>query len=135
AGGNIYTPPIARFWPYEFGGRAGGLMGIPGKLELPKSAKDIAFIALPDVRNFKPAEHEDFQKLIKLPAQIVVNGAANEWPAGVKPKKKPIFLGGYDVASGEYAYRGYGPLTTLRPLGQFLNGWCTTGEAIAACTR
>src|SRR6266700_3690334 len=46
-GGELFTPDVAPYWPHEFGGRAGGFMGIRSGKELHRSPKNVAYFALP----------------------------------------------------------------------------------------
>src|SRR5688572_11152803 len=77
-GGKLYTPGIARWWSYEFCGRAGGMMGIPHNHEVPAGKKDIAYIALPHPGKWKHKEDEKFQALLASKSAIVVNGNPDE---------------------------------------------------------
>src|SRR5689334_4140078 len=63
AGGSLFTPRIGVYWPSEFGGRAGGLMGLRPADYVAESQSDVAFTTLPDPRRWKPSDDEKFQKL------------------------------------------------------------------------
>ena len=41
AGGNLFTPDLGTYWPSEFGGRAGGLMGLKPSNYVATSANDV----------------------------------------------------------------------------------------------
>src|SRR4051812_38568711 len=41
-GGELFNPAVNPFWPSEFGGRAGGFMGIHSRPTLHLSAKNVA---------------------------------------------------------------------------------------------
>lgn len=46
AGGYMTTPTLLPAWPSEFGGRAGGMMGIH---DFPRNGhRDVSYVALPD---------------------------------------------------------------------------------------
>ncbi len=126
-GGNLFTPQIGTYWPSEFGGRAGGLMGLKPADCLATSEHDVAYTTLPDPRRSKLADDPRWKKLIDSPAQIVINGAESESPH--VPVSRVQFLGGKGADEGPH------PLAPLRPFDQLVRGWLTTGEMIAACTR
>src|SRR5437764_1300016 len=50
AGGELYAPDVAKFWPSEFGGRAGGFMGIRNGAKVHESERNVAYFALPHPR-------------------------------------------------------------------------------------
>src|SRR5439155_19030746 len=74
AGGGLFTPDLGTYWPSEFGGRAGGLMGIKPANYLATSEHDVAFTTLPDPRTWKPQDDARWRRLIDSPAQIVIIG-------------------------------------------------------------
>src|SRR3954452_10405873 len=63
-GGNLFTPPVAKWWPSEFGGRAGGMMGLKPPSYQPTSKNDVAYFTLPDPRSWKPKEDQTFQRIL-----------------------------------------------------------------------
>src|SRR5689334_13067940 len=71
-GGSLYTPPVARFWPSEFGGRAGGLMGLRPSDYVAESKKDVAYFALP--RRWDDRSKEQLKKIAKSKAQLFAIG-------------------------------------------------------------
>ena len=71
AGGRFFAPKLAAFWPSEFGGRAGGFMGLARQLDRkPNRAKDIAYVALPDPARWDPANDKTLAGLLRSPAQV-----------------------------------------------------------------
>lgn len=121
AGGSLFTPKLGTYWPSEFGGRAGGLMGLKPPDYVPQSENDVAFTTLPDARRWKPGDDAAWQGLVASKAKIVVNGDD-------APTERALIIGG--SAPDEHPTRA-----GLRPFDQLLRGWLTTGELIAACTR
>ena len=136
AGGRFWVPKVARFWPSEFGGRAGGFMGMtrmPG--ERPSRKSDVVYIALPDPRHWDATKDETLAGLLRSKAQIFVNGREDELDAlGRAGKRVAAFTGGA-AEKGLYALDDRRPLAGLRHFDQFVRGWMTAGELIAACTR
>ena len=129
-GGNLFTPQIGTYWPSEFGGRAGGLMGLKPSDYLATSENDVAFTTLPDPRRTKLADDARWKTLIDSPAQIVINGAESEAPRSATSLATRVqYLGGAKADEGPH------PLAPLRPFDQIVRGWITAGEMIAACTR
>ena len=94
SGGRLFTPKVGPFWPSEFMNRAGGLMGIEPADAVPDREGDVAFIALPDERKWKPAEDAVFQQIVKSPAKIFAIGREADLPAGVDAKRFSGFTGG-----------------------------------------
>ena len=137
AGGALFAPDLGTFWPYEFGGRAGGLMGLAPSSYIARSSNDVAFTTLPDPRRANP-EDPRWRALIDSPAQIFINGTERDIPqhsAATLARRIQGFTGGAAATEGLYAKDALNPLIPLRPFDQLLRGWITTGELIAACTR
>src|SRR4051794_11366504 len=61
-GGELFNPAVNPYWPSEFGGRAGGFMGIRSKPGLALSAKNVAYFALPDPRHWKAEKDEKLKE-------------------------------------------------------------------------
>jgi len=145
AGGRFLIPRVAGFWPREFGGRAGGLMGMtyhprfrmPGRPVLrPNRKTDVAYIALPDPRWWDAAQDETLAELLRGKAHVFVNGREDELAAlGGARKRVSAFAGGAPVDEGLYGFAERRPLAGLRHFDQFVRGWAAAGEFIAACTR
>ena len=135
AGGDLFAPKVGPFWPSEFMHRAGGLMGIQPVDAVPAKADDVAYIALPDERRWKPGDDAVFQRLIASPAKIFAIGRAGDVPAGVDAKRFSDFTGGVSASEGLFATDALNPLAPLRPFAQLLRGWIVAGEMIAAMTR
>ena len=134
AGGRLVPSPVAAFWPSEFSGRAGGLMGIRWPHFLPQKKTDVAYFAVPDRRRWDPRRDEWLSKLMKSPGQLFVIGR----PEDVAPlgrRRFAGFTGGADPQDGLYVVGEVRPLAPLRPLEQIVRGWCAAGEFIGACTR
>src|SRR5438093_7396772 len=68
--GALFTPNLGTYWPHEFGGRAGGFMGLKPPTYVPQSENDVAFTTLPDVRRWKPNDDGKWLALIESKAQI-----------------------------------------------------------------
>ena len=134
AGGGLFNPNIGTYWPSEFGGRAGGLMGLKSPEYIAQSPNDLAFTTLPDVRSWKPAEHKAWQTLINSPAQIVVIGREED-ATSAPPSRFLGFTGGAAPDDGLYAKGEFRPFAPLRPFEQLVRGWLTAGEMVAALTR
>jgi hypothetical protein len=134
-GGALYTPQVGTYWPSEFGGRAGGLMGLKPSDHVAQSSLDVAFTTLPDARRWKPADDPRWRRLIESPAQIVVIGREQDAKAAAPAERFAGFTGGAAAEQGLYGKDGVRPLAPLRPFEQLVRGWVTTGEMIAACTR
>lgn len=135
AGGDLFTPDIARFWPSEFGGRAGGLMGIRTPDRLRRSKNNVAYFALPHPRHWDPKRDEKLKVLLASDANLFVVGRYEDLK-GVAPKSRFAgFTGNADPDAGLYGTAGHRPLAGLREFEQFVRGWVTAGEMIAACTR
>jgi hypothetical protein len=136
AGGDIYTPDVAKFWPSEFGFRAGGMMGIRSADRIdPKNRNNVAYFALPASREWDPKKDEKLKKLIESDANLFVVGRYEDLK-GVAPKSRFAgFTGGVEAGAGMYGTEHHRPLASLREFDQFVRGWITAGEMIAACTR
>ncbi len=134
AGGNIFTPPLTSWFPSEFCGRSGGLMGVRGAAYRPRNRNDVAFFALPDPRFWKPREDETLRQLLASPARLFVVGSPGEWPQHWR-RRVAGFTGGASVEQGAYALANLRPLVSLRSFEQFVRLWIVTGELIAACIR
>jgi hypothetical protein len=133
AGGNLYTPPVNRFWVTEFNNRAGGLMGIHWP-EKPRR-HDVAFFALPDPRAWDPRKDQTLTALLKSKAQLFAIGAKADVVALGSTKRFAGFTGAAGADEGLFGMPGIKPLACLRPFDMFVRGWIATGEMIAACTR
>jgi hypothetical protein len=134
-GGRLFTPKVGPFWPSEFMNRAGGLMGIEPADAVPDRDGDVAFIALPDERKWKPADDATFQKLVQSPAQIFAIGRAEDLPGGVDVKRFSGFTGGVGAREGLFASEKLKPLAPLRQFAQLVRGWIAGGEMVSAMTR
>lgn len=136
AGGDLYTPAISRWWPSEFGYRAGGLMGIraggPGAGARKKN--DVAYFAAPDPRAWDAAKDAELQALVKTRANLFVIGRPED-VRGLPAGRFAGFTGGASPEEGLYATDKFRPLAPLRTFDQFVRGWIAAGEMIAACTR
>ena len=135
-GGNLFTPQIGTYWPSEFGGRAGGLMGLrPAATYVAQSENDVAFTTLPDPRRVKLSDDPRWQRLIDGPAKIFINGRPEDL-SGVCPLQRVAgFTGGAGAEEGLCAHGELNPLAPIRPFEQLVRGWLATGEMIAAMTR
>jgi hypothetical protein len=125
AGGEIFVPPVSKWWVSEFSARAGGLMGInwgdhSGPYEA-KSPHDVAYVTLPSQWNDE--SKAEWKKLTTGPAKIFAIGDPNQ------------------VANADRveAFTGLGEASPdaegIRQFEQLVRGWIVTGEMIAACTR
>jgi len=132
AGGNIFTPPVAPFWVTEFRSRAGGFMCLRGSAN---RAKDIAYFALPDPRNWDPRRDQTLQKLLQAKAKLFVIGRRADLGDLAANKRFAGFTGGTSPNEGMYRYEQFRPFAATRPFEQFVRGWITTGEMICACIR
>src|SRR5438094_5009826 len=74
AGGSLFTPDLGTYWPSEFGGRAGGLMGLKPASYIAQNSHDVAFTTLPAARTWKPKDDARWQALIQSRAQIFLIG-------------------------------------------------------------
>src|SRR5438270_13997037 len=90
AGGSLYTPQIGTYWPSEFGGRAGGIMGLKPATYVARSPNDVAFTTLPDPRAWNPKEDSRWRALIDSPAQIIVIGPESDAPHLVAELGPPV---------------------------------------------
>src|SRR3954468_1062397 len=79
-GGNLFTPQLGTYWPSEFGGRAGGLMGLKPADYIATSENDVAFTTLPDPRRVNVQDDPRWKQLLDSPAQIVIDGAESDLP-------------------------------------------------------
>lgn len=134
AGGDMFIPAIAEFWPHEFCYRAGGLMGLRQSAKA-QNERDVAYIALPDPRHWDPAGDEALQTLIASPAQIFVNGRAEDLAALGSTDRFAGFTGGASPDAGPGRFGEIQPLVPLRVLDQLVRGWALAGEMITACIR
>ncbi|MBN2584815.1 MAG: hypothetical protein JXL80_17255 [Planctomycetes bacterium] len=136
AGGRLFTPSVAKFWPSEIGGRAGGFMGIVREPGLRPSKKtDVAYIALPGPRGYDPRKDEKLMQMMRSKAQIFVNGREDELEVLGSACRVAAFTGGAKADEGLYGLGDLRPLAGLRHFDQFVRGWMTTGEMITACIR
>ncbi len=132
AGGALFTPPTTSWFGSEYGGRAGGFMGLHSADYVPQSDKDVAFCALPDPRRATTSATELLEKLAASPAQLFVVGTPAELPKSLH-KRIAGFTGGDVSTQGEYSFGEFSPLVGFRAFEQFARMWMTTGELIAAC--
>jgi hypothetical protein len=132
AGGALFTPDLGTYWPSEFGGRAGGYMGLKPSSYRAESKNDVAWTTLPDARRWKPQEDAKWKALLESPAQIFVNGPESDVQS---PSRIAGFTGGASADEGVYGKDDLRPLAPLRPFEQLVRGWVTTGELTAALTR
>lgn len=135
AGGNLFPPGVARWWPSEFSGRAGGCMGLKWPDYRARSSKDVAIFALPGARDWDPRKDETLQKLMQGKAQLFVIGRKEELAPLGRLGRFAGFTGGVAPSEGFYAADVFKPLVPLLPFEQFVRGWITTGELICACIR
>ncbi|MGD0088408.1 MAG: hypothetical protein ABSE73_00645 [Planctomycetota bacterium] len=135
AGGSLFPAPVASFWPSEFSGRAGGLMGLKWPGYEAQSPKDVAFFALPSARGWDPRKDKTLRKLLKSQARLFVIGREEELAPLGDAKRFAGFTGGVARDEGFYATGIFKPLAPLRPFETFLRGWIATGEMICACIR
>jgi hypothetical protein len=137
AGGRFFIPKVAGFWPREFGGRAGGLMGMTRRPGLhPSRTTDVAYVTLPNPRTWDPKKDAALTRLLKGKAHIFVNGREDELDAlGSAGKRVAAFTGGAAADKGLYALGDRRPLAGLRHFDQFVRGWMAAGELIGACIR
>ena len=137
-GGRFFTPRVASFWPGEFGGRAGGFMGLTRRHDLhPSDTTDVAYIALPDPARWDAAGDETLIELLNSRAQIFVNGRPDELQAldSAVVQHVAAFTGGAPADLGLYSLGDRRPLAGLRHFDQFVRGWIAAGECIGALTR
>ncbi len=125
AGGEIFVPPVSKWWVSEFSSRAGGLMGInwgdhsgPYEAALPH---DVAYVTLPSRWNDE-AEME-WKKLASGPAKIFAIGDASQLEDGSRVEAFTGLGVAWDKVEG------------IRQFEQLVRGWIVAGEMIAGCTR
>ena len=135
AGGDLAPAGVARFWPSEFSGRAGGLMGIRARRWRPSRGKDVALFALPDPRKWDPAADETLGRLMKSRGQLFVIGRREDLSGLGSTDRFAAFTGGADPNAGLYGLDAFRPLAGLREFEQIVRGWIVTGEFITACIR
>ena len=135
-GGSLFAPQIGTYWPSEFGGRAGGLMGLkPAATHVAQSADDVAFTTLPDPRRANLRDDPRWRRLIESPAKIFINGRSEDVSGACPLQRVAGFTGGADADEGLRAHGALDPLAPIRPFEQLVRGWLATGEMIAAMTR
>ncbi len=140
AGGNIFTPAIAAYFPNEFCNRAGGLMGVRSLMGghpdayTSRNKNNVAWFALPDPRFWKAADDAVLRELLSSDARLFAIGNADELPDKMR-RRIAGFTGGAAADEGDYALEAFRPLTSFRPFEQLVRGWVTTGEMITACIR
>jgi hypothetical protein len=132
-GGEIYAPPVARFWPHEFGHRAGGLMGL--RFGMPSGGNDVAYFSLPDSRWWDPRTDQTLARLIEGESHLFVIGSPEDLQALGNTDRFAGFTGGCRTDEGHYTTDPFRPLATTRQFDQFVRGWILAGEFIAAATR
>ncbi|HEX8524421.1 MAG TPA: hypothetical protein VF669_19350 [Tepidisphaeraceae bacterium] len=125
SGGEIFVPPVAKWWVSEFSNRAGGLMGISwGDHAGPfvsRSPHDVAYVALP--AKWDEESSREWKKLVHSPAKIFALGEASQ----VQERGRVESFTGLGEASAQN--EGF------RQFEQLVRGWLVAGEMIAACTR
>jgi hypothetical protein len=134
-GGNLFAPQIGTYWPNEFMGRAGGLMGLKPTSYLAQSENDVAFTTLPDPRRGKLRDDPRWRRLVESPAKIFVIGSHQDFASACPSERITGLTGGAIAQEGACAYGELKPLAPIRPFSQLVHGWVTTGEMIAAMTR
>jgi hypothetical protein len=133
AGGQLFTPRVAAYWPSEFNHRAGGLMGIkPGNYQ-PTSNKDVALFAVP--RQWDEPATKELARLVESKARLFAIGRPEDIEDRAPVKRFAGFTGGAKPGDGLYGVENHRPLVSYWQLEQFVRGWITAGEFIAACTR
>jgi len=132
-GGEIFTPRVAAYWPSEFGGRAGGLMGVRGGDYAPTSKNDVGYFAVP--RRWDDRALQALDRATRSKAQLFVIGRPEDLPKRIKPSRFAGFTGGASPDQGLYGTGDHRPLVSPWPFEQFVRGWIAAGEMIAACTR
>ena len=135
AGGHLFPAGIAPWWPSEFSGRAGGLMGIKWSGYEARSTRDVALFPLPGARDWDPRKDEALRKLTKGKAQLFVIGRKEQLEPLGNLRRFAGFTGGVLPDEGRYATGQFKPLCPLRPFEQLVRAWVTTGELVGACTR
>jgi len=136
AGGRFFVPAIAKFWPSEISGRAGGFMGMNhDPHQKPSKKNDVAYIALPRPGAWNPREDAALMRLMRSKAQVFVNGRPEELEAMGTSCRVAAFTGGAPADAGLYGTESRRPLAELRPFDQYVRGWMALGEMIGACTR
>ena len=135
AGGDLVPSPVARFWPSEFSGRAGGLMGIRRPNFVPRSRNDVAFFALPDPRRWDPREDPMLKRLMKSRGQLFVIGRPDDLAALGSTDRFAGFTGSASPGAGLGGTGAVRPLAPLRQFEHLVRGWAAAGAFIAACTR
>jgi hypothetical protein len=135
AGGDLVPSRVAPFWPSEFSGRAGGLMGLRFPSWVPRTKKDVAYFALPDPRRWDPRRDAMLQRLVKSRGELFVIGRPEDLSALGSTRRFAGFTGGAAPEAGLYGTEAVRPLAPLRPFEQIVRGWAAAGEFIAACTR
>jgi len=135
AGGNLFPSAVSHWWPSEFSGRAGGLMGIRSADYVPASPHDVAWLTVPDPRYWSASSDERFAALVKSPAKIFVNGRPQDVAGAAPAKRFSAFTGGAAPDDGWGACGRISPLVSFRPLEQIMRGWAAAGEMIGACIR
>jgi hypothetical protein len=135
AGGDMVPSGVASWWPSEFSGRAGGLMGIRGSQWLPQRNKDVAYFALPDPRKWDAAADKTLAALMKTRGQLHVIGRREDLAALGSTDRFAGFTGGPDPDAGLYGMGEFRPFSPLRPFEQIVRGWIVAGEFMTACIR
>jgi hypothetical protein len=100
----------------------------------PENAQDVGLFAVPDPRRWDAAGDETLKQLVNGKAKLFVVGRPGDLPAEAAMRVSG-FTGGADPTIGCYAYANHAPLVSTRQFEQFVRGWITFGEAVAACTR
>ena len=134
-GGGLFTPDIGVYWPSEFGGRAGGIMGLKRSNYVAQSSNDVAFTTLPDPRNWKPAEDKAWKRKPLIRRHVFVIGREDIAKIGRAVSRFAGFTGGAAMDEGLFAHGDIKPIAPLRPFEQLVRGWLTAGELITAATR
>ncbi|HEY8665412.1 MAG TPA: hypothetical protein VIL86_02045, partial [Tepidisphaeraceae bacterium] len=100
----------------------------------PRGANDVAYFTVPDPREWDAADDKLLQELRDKPGNLFVNGRAEDL-AAVDGSRFAGFTGGPGAEEGMYGHGAVRPLASLREFDQFVRGWITAGEMVAACTR
>lgn len=133
AGGQLHDSPVCPFWPHEFGGRAGGLMGV--RHGEPAHKNDVVFFCVPDRRTWDAPNDKYMTQLLESKAQLFVIGREDDVAALGAKGRFAGFTGGAKPEEGLYGYGKYRPLAPVRLFEQFVRAWIATGEMITACIR
>src|SRR5439155_13320694 len=118
----LYAPDVAKFWPSEFSGRAGGFMGIRSGPRVHESDRNVAYFALPYPRNWDASKDQALRQLINGKSQLFVIGRREELEPAASPSRFAGFTGGADPDAGLHSHQSHKPLASLREFDQFVRG-------------